>query len=165
MNIYKKLPLELRLSIIDIFRKDHSTKLFKEIKNRRHRYICQQLFQTKPNLNNYDNYLENNTLLYYWLNVYNINCDGYPGIFFAKFLERIFPDLDNECNNLNTVFFYYKRKYLGNYEHFIELILRNLENEELEDLYNWIAKNKYKTGLVNYSPLCNINIDKLDDNK
>ena len=154
MDIYKKLPLDLRLYIINIFRKDDIRKLLKEIKYRRHEYVCQQIYQCKPDLNNYDNYLENNTLLHYWLNVYNINLDGYPGKFFGRFLNRVFPELEPKDNNLNTVFFYYKRKYVGNYQNFIDLILEKLEPEEIEDLHNWIDKEtKYGTGLINYSPI------------
>lgn len=154
MDIYKKLPLDIRLYIIDIFRKNDSNKLLKEIKNRRHQYVCKQIYQYRPDLTNYDKYLDNNTLLYYWLNIYNINMDGYPGDFFARFLNRIFPELVPKDNNLNTVFFYYKRKYIGNYQNFIDFILEKLETEEIEDLYNWInKKTKYGTGLVNYSSI------------
>ena len=159
MDIYKKLPLDIRLYIIDIFRKDDSNKLLKEIKKRRHQYICQQIYQYKPDLNNYDKYLDNNTLLYYWLNIYNININmgDYPGNFFARFLNRVFPELVAKDNNLNTVFFYYKRKYIGNYQNFIDLILEKLETDEIEDLYNWIDKEtKYGTGLINYSSISRI---------
>ena len=155
MDIFKKLPLDLKLCIIDIFRKEDSRKLLKEIKNRRHEYVCQQIYHHKPDLNNYEKYQDNNTLLYYWLNVYNINIDGYPGKFFGRFLNRVFPELEPKGNNLNTVFFYYKRKYIGSYQNFIDLILEKLETEEIEDLHNWIDKEtKYGTGLNNYSPIC-----------
>ena len=80
--------------------------------------------------------------------------DDYSGDFFTRFLNRIFPELVPKDNNLNTVFFYYKRKYIGNYQNFIDLILEKLETEEIEDLYNWInKKTKYGTGLVNYSSI------------
>ena len=129
--------------------------MLKEIKNRRHQCVCQQIFKYQPDINNYDKYLENNTLLYYWLNVYNINIDGYPGIFFGKFFKRVFR-LEPKNNNLNTVF-YYKRKYIGNYQNFIDLILEKLDTEEIEDLYNWINKeNKYGTGLINCAPITTI---------
>ena len=153
MDIYKKLPLDICLNVIDNFRMDYFNQLKFEIKNGRRKFVFQKILKHKPDLNNYDKYLENNTLLHYWLNIYNIDYDGTPSKFFIHFLGKIFPELDPNSNNLNTVFFYYKKKFIGNYKHFIDLIMQNLEIEEIEDLCNWIVNINYGNGLVNYASI------------
>ena len=144
MNVYNKSDKDIQSIIIRKLRHCYYLDLLDNIIDLRKKKLIHYIYHLYPNITYYTEY---NSKLYIWLTQnYSYHMK------YINFFNKLFQCKNNN-GNLKSIFYNYKQKYLGNYEHFIKFILQNLEIEELEDLYNFILDGYNQNKKVNKSIL------------
>lgn len=159
MDIYIKLPSDIQYYIICKLNETFKPVVLNDIKKHRKKFIIKCIEKYSPDFK----YNTKNTIIYDWFNVQHIETRPWRAIVptqkYLYFLKKIFPDI-TVTNNFFDVYYHYKKKYVGNFCQFIELLLNNLNVEDLEDLYNYMRF--YVKQKSNTSPLQMLNV--LDGN-
>lgn len=154
MNIYVKLPKDIQYNIVNHIRKTHfESVLLNDIKRARRKFIVNCIDKISPSFKKYS---RRNNALYEWFNLSSreewIWRPLLPTTKYIRFLKEIFPNII-VTNNLFDVYCHYKENYIGDYYHFIQLLLNNLSIEDLEHLYNYIRFIDFGFEKINKSPL------------
>ena len=154
MNIYNKLPCELQYIITNHIRKDIFIRNIKKLKEYRIKLIINNIYSITDYLN--EEYLGDK--IFFWFN------ENYPNISkkYISFLDKILPGISKNLSlssdyivhipqplliRRGNVYFYYKKKHIGYYKDFIQMILDNLCITDLEELFNFIENNNYNTSI------------------
>ena len=157
MDIYKKLPIDIQLVIIDyIHSKIQQNYLFPEIINTRNNLIYRNIIS----ICNCKNILYGSLYFWFcmnknrWIN-YNLTSNSSKIIDSnqSNFIVNLFPNIKN-FDKFVDLYIYCKQKYKFSYTAFNHYFIKNLSLEDKEDYYNYIEI--YRTGIdnnINKSPL------------
>lgn len=134
MNIYKKLPLDLQLLIVQKIKKEYANNiLFPSIIHSRKNLIKNKLLNLK--------YLKND--FNYWFNMFAYEWGSYSlKERYIKFFKNLLPGID-KLDNLNYIYLFYKGNSNASFKDFLNFCFDNLNVESLEDLNNYINFIEY----------------------